>query len=155
MGFLSCYRCSTLLQKVIQCKLGNTPEYPADSCAEIAEQKPDSPSGNYWILNSAGSPVQVYCEMGDVFPANLNATGSWIRVSNLNTTDPDQQCPENFQLTTDNIRLCGKSTIGDGCDSVTFTTYGVQYQQVCGRVRGYQFASLRRRWTTLQPSSGC
>ena len=27
------------------------------------------------------------------------------------------------------------------CDSVTFTTDGVQYQQVCERVRGYQFAS--------------
>ena len=76
--------------------------------------------------------------MVDVFPANLN---SWVRVANLNMTDPDQQCPENFQLYTDPIRLCGKSTTGFGCDSVTFTTNDVQYQQVCGRVRGYRYGA--------------
>ena len=41
----------------------------------------------------------------------------------------------------DSVRLCGKSTGGRSCDSVTFSTNGVQYRQVCGRVRGYQFAS--------------
>ena len=137
---------SALLQEVARCKLGlaigSTPAFAAISCAEIAERKPDSPSGNYYILNSTGSPVQVFCEMGDVFPANLNATGSWVRVANLNMTDPDQQCPDNFQLYTDPIRVCGKGHDGtSGCDSVTFTTYGIQYQQVCGRVRGYQFRS--------------
>ena len=64
-----------------------------------------------------------------------------MRVANLNMTDPDQQCPKNLRLSyTNPIRLCGRST-NYGCDSVTLTTYGVQYQQVCGRVRGYQFAS--------------
>ena len=64
-----------------------------------------------------------------------------MRVANLNMTDPDQQCPENLQLsyTDQPIRLCGRRSVNRGCDSVTFTTYGVQYQQVCGRVRGYQF----------------
>ena len=81
--------------------------------------------------------------MGDVFPSGLNVTGGWVRVANLNMTDPDQQCPENLQLSYTNqpIRLCGKSTDGPSCDSVTFTTNGIQYQQVCGRVRGYQFGS--------------
>ena len=37
--------------------------------------------------------------------------------------------------------MCGRSSSGPSCDSVTFTTYGVRYQRVCGRVRGYQFAS--------------
>ena len=65
-----------------------------------------------------------------------------MRVANLNMTDPDQQCPGNLNLshTDQPIRLCGRSTDDSSCDSVTFTTYGVQYQQVCGRVRGYQFA---------------
>ena len=105
-----------------------------------SEQQPDIPSGNYWIFNFMQSPVQVFCEMGAVFPASLNVTGGWVRVANLNMTDPDQQCPGNLQLSyTNPIRLCGRST--GGCDSVTFTTYGVQYRQVCGRVRGYQFRS--------------
>ena len=80
------------------CYLGRTPEYPANSCTELAEQEPDIPSGNYWILNSTQSPVQVFCEMGEVFPSSLNVTGGWVRVANLNMTDPDQQCPGNLQL---------------------------------------------------------
>ena len=133
---------STLLPRVVHCvQLGRTPEYPANSCAELAEREPDIPSGNYWILNSTQSPVQVFCEMGDVFPASLNVTGGWVRVANLNMTDPNQQCPENLRLSyTSPIRLCGRTT-DRSCDSVIFTTYGVQYRQVCGRVRGYQFAS--------------
>ena len=134
---------SDLLPGALHCLLlGHTPKRPANSCAELAEQEPNIPSGNYWILNSTQSPVQVFCEMGDVFPASLNVTGGWVRVANLNMTDPDQQCPENLQLSYTNqpIRLCGRRT-GCGCDSVAFTTYGVQYRQVCGRVRGYQFAS--------------
>ena len=63
-----------------------------------------------------------------------------MRVANLNMTDPDQQCPENLQLSYTNlIQVCRRRT--GGCDSVTFTTHGVRYRQVCGRVRGYQFAS--------------
>ena len=134
---------STLLPEVVCCRLlGRTPEYPANSCTELAEQKPDIPSGNYWILNSTQSPVQVFCEMGEMFPSSLNVTGGWVRVANLNMTDPNQQCPENLQLsyTDQPIRLCGRRT-NYGCDSVTFTTNGIQYQQVCGRVRGYQFGS--------------
>ena len=55
---------STLLPAVVHCLLlGHTPEYPANSCAELAEREPDIPSGNYWILNSTQSLVQVFCEM--------------------------------------------------------------------------------------------
>ena len=65
-----------------------------------------------------------------------------MRVANLNMTDPNQQCPGNLNLSYTNqpIRLCGRST-DNGCDSVMLTAYGVQYQQVCGRVRGYQVAT--------------
>ena len=136
---------SALLPVVVRCRLlGCTPEYPANSCAEIAEQKPDIPSGNYWILNSTQSPVQVFCEMGEVFPSGLNVTGGWVRVANLNMTDPDQQCQENLRLSyTSSIRVCGRRTNGS-CDSVILTTYGVQYRQVCGGVRGYHAVWITR-----------
>ena len=127
---------STLLQEVVRCK------YLVNSCAKFAKRMPNSPSGNYWILNSTESPVQVFCEMGEVFPANLTVTKGWMRVASLNMTDPNQQCPGNLQLSfTNPKRLCGRRRTDRGCDSVTFPTYGVQYQQVCGRVRGYQVAS--------------
>ena len=73
-----------LLQGVTRCKLpGRTPEYPANSCTELAEQEPDIPSGNYWILNSTQLPVQVFCKMGEVFPASLNVTGGLGESSKL------------------------------------------------------------------------
>ena len=124
---------STLQRDAIRCMLpGRSRKYPANSCAELAEQEPDILSGNYWILNFTQSPVQVFCEMGDVFPSGLNVTGGWVRVANLNMTDPNQQCPRNLTLShTNPIRLCGRRT-DSRCDSVTFTTYGVQYRQVCG-----------------------
>ena len=67
---------SAVLQDVLNCVLpGRTPEHPVNSCTELAQQEPDIPSGNYWILNSTQSPVQVFCEMCEVFPASLNVTG--------------------------------------------------------------------------------
>ena len=127
---------SALLQEVVRCN------YLVNSCAKLAEQTPNSPSGSYWILNSTDSPVQVFCEMDKVLPANLTVTKGWMRVANLNMTDPNQQCPDNLELSyTNPIRLCGRRRTDRGCDSVIFPTYGVQYQQVCGRVRGYQFGS--------------
>ena len=133
---------SALQRDAIRCMLpGRSRKYPANSCAELAQQEPDISSGNYWILNSTQSPVQVFCEMGDVFPASLNVTGGWVRVANLNMTDPNQQCPGSLKLSyTNPTRLCGRKT-DSGCDSVTFTTNGVQYLRVCGRMRGYQFGS--------------
>ena len=56
-------------------------------------------------------------------------------------TDPNQQCPTNFNLYTQPKRLCGKSTVGNECDSIKFTSSGLQYNKVCGRVVGYQRGS--------------
>ena len=117
--------------------LGENWKYPAYFCSEIAERKPNSSSGLYWLQNCASSPpVQVYCDLEKEF---LGSKG-WMRVANLNMTDPNQQCPPNFKLNSED-RLCGKSTDGNGCDSVKYTTSGVSYSKVCGRVAGYQFGS--------------
>ena len=64
-----------------------------------------------------------------------------MRVANLNMKDPNQQCPPNFNLYTQPKRLCGRSIKVRGCNSVKFTTNGLQYNKVCGRVVGYQFHS--------------
>ena len=34
--------------------------------------------------------------MGDVFPSSYNVTGGWVRIANLNMTDPDQQYLSSF-----------------------------------------------------------
>ena len=127
------------LKQLTELDLGEGWKFPAFSCKEIAERKPNSSSGFYYLQNCASSsPVQVYCDMEKNF--SLGKKG-WIRVANLNMKDPNQQCPSNFHTYTQPKRLCGRSTDGSGCDSVKFTTNGLQYNKVCGRAVGYQFAT--------------
>ena len=120
-------------------ELGNVTN-PALSCSEIAQRRPQLSSGMYWLKPcTSEQAVQVYCDLEKEFPTG---TKGWVRVANLNMTDPNQQCPPNFSLSyTQPKRLCGKSTDGNGCDSVNFTTSGLQYNKVCGRVVGYQKGS--------------
>ena len=56
-------------------------------------------------------------------------------------SDPSQQCPTELRLYSESgVRACGRQAASDGgCDSVTFSTSGISYSQVCGRVIGYQY----------------
>lgn len=110
-------------------------ENPAVSCNEIAECNPELPSGNYW-LNTSTTPVSVYCEMTPLF----NQSGSWFQVAAFNTTQ-NETCPDGMELLTSPRRMCRRPSAGAGCFSTTFSTHGVMYQKVCGRIIGYQFDS--------------
>ena len=70
---------------------------------------------------------------------SCNTTGGWMRVANLDMTDPNQNCPDGFRLvsrTTPPLRTCGRP--GPGCVSITYPTYEMEYSWICGRVIGYQ-----------------
>ena len=120
------------LKKMI--RKGSHPN-PAISCSDLPQ---NSPSGEYWIQTSSrNSPVQVYCEMNRTC---CSTTGGWTRVANIDMTDLSQQCPTGFRLvtrTTAPMRTCGRSG-PPGCVSTTFPVYGIEYSQVCGRIRAYQ-----------------
>ena len=119
---------------------GTTQHNPADSCSAISLTS--CSSGYYWVRNSNGTAVQVYCDVNRVCGCT-NATG-WTRVANLNTRDPSQQCPGEWTLQTYSSvqrRLCGGVNSGPGCLSATYSTYGISYNQVCGRVIGYAYRS--------------
>ena len=56
--------------------------------------------------------------------------------------DPSAHCPGEWILRTyssEPRRLCGSS--GAGCLSATYSTYGIRYSHVCGRVIGYEYRS--------------
>ena len=54
-------------------------------------------------------------------------------------SDPSQQCPYTWRKITTPHRVCGrKSRSGGSCEGVTYSTGSVQYNQVCGRIIGYQ-----------------
>ena len=117
---------------------------PASSCREVPQ---DSPTGEYWIQTSTtNSPVQVYCDMNRTC---CSTTGGWTRVANLDMTDPNQQCPDGFRLvnrTTAPLRTCGRYQPA-GCVSTSFSAFGIEYSQVCGRIVGYQDRTPDAFWS--------
>ena len=75
-------------------------------------------------------------------PCSCGGDGDWTRVAHLNMSDPNQQCPSNWNLTTTPVRGCGRtSTAGDTCDSVFYPVNGRTYSSVCGRVNAIQRGS--------------
>ena len=138
------------LPALVRCSdrnLGQLERCPAASCSDIDAQSPTlRPSGFYWIRSSSGTVVQVYCDMDRV----CGCTGGWTRVAYLNMTDPSQQCPSAWPLQTrgsEPRRLCGRtSSSSASCDSVTYSTFGVNYSRVCGRVIGYQSGTPDAFW---------
>ena len=85
-----------------------------------------------------------------------NTTGGWTRVANLDMTVPSQQCPDGFRLvnrTTAPLRTCGRPGPA-GCVSTTFLVHGIEYSQVCGRIRGYQENTPEAFFHHTLPSPG-
>ena len=67
-----------------------------------------------------------------------NSTGGWMRVAYVNMTDPNEKCPSGFSKRTDDgVTSCGKNRTN--CISTTFSSQGIGYSRVCGRVRAYQY----------------
>ncbi len=65
-----------------------------------------------------------------------------MRVANLDMTDPNQNFPEELRLITRSqppLRTCGRHA--PGCVSTTYSTYGVKYSKVCGRIIAFQNSS--------------
>ncbi|XP_064388047.1 uncharacterized protein LOC135336227 [Halichondria panicea] len=128
-----------VVEELEQVRLGGI-NNPASSCSDIPQ---DRPSGEYWIsTDRTSSPVQVYCDMNRT-SCSCNTAGGWMRVANLDMTDPNQNCPEGLSLVTRGelpLRTCG-GIEGPGCTSTTYSTYGVEYSKVCGRIIAYQSGS--------------
>ena len=53
-------------------------------------------------------------------------------------SDPSQQCPSVWQEITTPHRVCGRRSTGPSCEGLNYTTGSEQYDQVCGRIVGYQ-----------------
>ena len=62
----------------------------------------------------------------------------WTRVAYVNMSSETSSCPGNLNLYKTPIRSCGGVAPDAGCAVAQFSTYGITYSQVCGRVVGYQ-----------------
>jgi len=74
---------------------------------------------------------------------NFSCGGStgWRRVAYLNISDPSQQCPTVWREITTPFRVCGRRSASASCEGLNYTTGSEQYDQVCGRMIGYQLSS--------------
>ena len=64
------------------------------------------------------------------------------RIAYLNMEDPTQRCPVGWKLITTPVQACGRATsLPGGCNSATYSSSGVPYSRVCGRITGYQQGS--------------
>ena len=133
---------NTVLPQTCRPNLGLNQENPAASCKQISECKSTASSGNYWLKSGNGSAVQMFCSMAR---RCCNSTGGWARVAYLNMTDPTHQCPSVWREITQPKRTCRRNNQslsgGGGCSTARFTTNGITYSHVCGRITAYQFAS--------------
>ena len=70
----------------------------------------------------------------------LQACGStgWRRIAYLNMSDPSQQCPSVWREITTPFRVCRRRSSTGSCEGLNYTTGSEQYNQVCGRITGYQ-----------------
>ena len=106
------------------------------SCQEILERYPASPSSYYKIQPPHGAPtVNVYCDMDG---KRCNSRG-WAKIAEVDVEN-DKSCPGDLTFIESPIPSCGGPTT-TGCASANFSSNGLQYSQVCGRVRGYQVGS--------------
>ena len=65
----------------------------------------------------------------------------WRRVAYLNMSDPSQQCPSAWKEITTPHRVCGRRSASASCEGLTYSTGSKQYDQVCGRIIGYQIST--------------
>ena len=111
--------------------LGDIPAYAATSCQQIASLRSEATSGHYWIQEESG-PARVYCAMEGVSCGE----GVWMQVANM--TETSSKCPVGLEKVTSPKSLCRKT----GCSSASFSTHGVSFSKVCGKVIGYQYYSI-------------
>ena len=63
-----------------------------------------------------------------------------MRVADINMTRLNENCPAGFRkVTASGKTLCGGQS--SSCISATFSSHGIEYSRVCGRINGYQYRS--------------
>ena len=125
---------SPLLQHYSLSNIGSFECNPTQSCKDIKNHNPNSTSGYYYIKKNNGPIIRVYCKMTSC----KGVSGPWMRVVDFNADNTSHSCPSGLQLFTNIRRRCGIPSDGAGCASTMFDVHGIPYQNVCGKVIGYQ-----------------
>ena len=76
--------------------------------------------------------------------------GQWRRIAYLDISDPNQQCPFNWQLITTPVRGCGRLNSDSNCNSAVFPSHGSSYSRVCGRINAIQKGAPDAFYSSIQ-----
>jgi len=138
------------LETLFSCvnKLGTDSSHPAKSCRDIYNYNMASrgQSGYYWIKTD--KEYRVYCDM-ELTCGGI--TGGWMRIANIDTTQGDD-CPSEWNKTTQPRSLCRGSGDAAGCYSAYFSNNKAEYNSICGKLRGYQLGSTAAFVANFAPS---
>jgi len=75
-----------------------------------------------------------------VAPARPCGGQGWRVIAYLNMSAPAEKCPSNWrQYNNNGRRACARVDYGGSCNQLSFITGGLPYNQVCGRIIGYQY----------------
>ena len=119
------------LTEIIKYGCCTGPPPPPHSCDDVLKADPKAPSGEYLITVNS-KEQKVYCEMGTT--GKCGGEGGWTKVAYYDISQGDE-CPYGLGKT-----VCDRKQEGSSgrCDGTFFSTLGVHYTKVCGRVHGYQ-----------------
>ena len=68
-------------------------------------------------------------------------SGAGTRIALLNMSAASHQCPAEWREISSPRRSCGRNSNSSSCQSVFYTTNGVSYSRVCGRVIAHQYCA--------------
>ena len=90
------------------------------------------------MRNEVRNGTKTAPKVSSTSPATSCGGSGWRRIAYLNMSDPSQQCPSVWQEITTPHRTCGRRSLFSSCEGLTYSTGSEQYDQVCGRIIGYQ-----------------
>ncbi|XP_065893581.1 uncharacterized protein [Dysidea avara] len=117
--------------------LGIAQEYAGKSCAHIYDNNFASrnKSGLYWVKLTTNEIVQVHCEMG--LSVGSSKTTAWTKIADVD----GYSCPSGWEASTiprSAKRVCKGNGEIAGCYSAHFRIRGQNFNEVYGKVLGYQ-----------------
>ena len=122
----------------LQDKLANGVQtlHTFDSCEAVSNFSIQLPSGMYNI-RAGNSSIIEYCSNIIAFSCH-GIPGRWKRIAYLSNNTSPVECPMGFESINDpNFpALCRRNPTGARCSSITYSTNGNFYSQVCGTIHG-------------------
>ena len=114
--------------------------YSFSSCEELMNLSLLLPAGMYRVRSSNCSFTLKYCSTNMALSCS-GVPGNWRRIAYLSNNTSPVECPMGFRLINDpNVpAICKRNSTGAGCSSITYSTNGNSYSQVCGTIHGSYF----------------